>query len=168
MADSRTYPLLHASGEAIVDLVEAAAARRPAGIARRPPSRTRNDRIRLHDTMAREKRAFAPADPKRVTMYVCGPTVYNRAHIGNARPAVIFDVLARLLREVYGSDSLNLCPHVTDVDDKIIEAAKAEGGRSVGDTDRYERFYNDDMVRSASPCRRSRRTRPSISDRWSR
>ena len=49
--------------------------------------------IRLHDTMAREKRAFAPADPKRVTMYVCGPTVYNRAHIGNARPAVVFDVL---------------------------------------------------------------------------
>jgi len=101
--------------------------------------------IRLHDTMAREKRAFAPADPKRVTMYVCGPTVYNRAHIGNARPAVIFDVLARLLREVYGSDSLIYARNVTDVDDKIIEAAKAEGVDPSVITDRYERFYNDDM-----------------------
>ena len=62
--------------------------------------------IRLHDTMAREKRVFTPADPARVTLYVCGPTVYNRAHIGNARPAVVFDVLARLLRHVYDEDSL--------------------------------------------------------------
>ena len=54
--------------------------------------------IRLHDTMTREKREFVPADPKRITMYVCGPTVYGRAHIGNARPAVVFDTLARLIR----------------------------------------------------------------------
>ena len=54
--------------------------------------------IRLHDTMAREKREFVPADPKRVTIYACGPTVYGRAHIGNARPAVVFDTLARLIR----------------------------------------------------------------------
>jgi cysteinyl-tRNA synthetase len=101
--------------------------------------------IRLHDTMAREKRAFAPADPKRVTMYVCGPTVYNRAHIGNARPAVVFDVLARLLRHVYGPDSLVYARNVTDVDDKIIEAARADGVDPSLITDRYERFYNEDM-----------------------
>jgi cysteinyl-tRNA synthetase len=101
--------------------------------------------IRLHDTMAREKRAFAPADPERVTMYVCGPTVYNRAHIGNARPAVVFDVLARLLRHVYGPDSLVYARNVTDVDDKIIEAAKAEGVDPSAIAERYERFYNADM-----------------------
>jgi cysteinyl-tRNA synthetase len=102
-------------------------------------------RIRLHDTMAREKRVFTPADPKRVTMYVCGPTVYNRAHIGNARPAVVFDVLARLLRHVYGPDSLVYARNVTDVDDKIIEASRAEGVEPSVITARYEKFYNEDM-----------------------
>ena len=82
--------------------------------------------IRLHDTMAREKRLFEPADPQRITMYVCGPTVYNRAHIGNARPYVVFDVLARLLRHHYGADSLAYARNFTDVDDKIIDAARAE------------------------------------------
>ena len=101
--------------------------------------------IRLHDTMAREKRVFAPADPARVTMYVCGPTVYNRAHIGNARPAVVFDVLARLLRHVYGEDSLVYARNVTDVDDKIIDAAREEGVDPSVVTDRYERFYLADM-----------------------
>jgi len=101
--------------------------------------------IRLHDTMAREKRVFAPADPKRVTMYVCGPTVYNRAHIGNARPGVVFDVLARLLRHVYGADGLVYARNVTDVDDKIIEAARTEGVEPAVITARYERFYNEDM-----------------------
>ena len=66
-------------------------------------------------------------------MYVCGPTVYNRAHIGNARPAVVFDVLARLLRHVYGEDSLVYARNVTDVDDKIIEARGGGRRRSVGD-----------------------------------
>src|SRR3546814_11898835 len=83
--------------------------------------------IRLYDTMAREKRAFEPADPSRVTMYVCGPTVYNRAHIGNARPAVVFDVLARLLRHRYGAGALVYARNVTDVDDKINAAAAAGG-----------------------------------------
>ena len=101
--------------------------------------------IRLHDTMAREKRVFTPADPKRVTMYVCGPTVYNRAHIGNARPAVVFDVLARLLRHVYGADGLVYARNVTDVDDKIIEAARAEGVAPSVITARYETHYNQDM-----------------------
>ncbi len=101
--------------------------------------------IRLHDTMAREKRVFVPADPKRVTMYVCGPTVYGRAHIGNARPAVVFDVLARLLRHVYGPDSLVYARNVTDVEDKIIEAARAEGVEPSAITERYERHYLEDM-----------------------
>ena len=101
--------------------------------------------IRFHDTMAREKRLFEPADPARVTMYVCGPTVYNRAHIGNARPAVVFDVLARLLRHRYGEDSLVYARNVTDVDDKIIDAARAEGVDPAVVTARFERFYLDDM-----------------------
>ena len=101
--------------------------------------------LRLHDTMAREKRVFVPADPARVTMYVCGPTVYNRAHIGNARPAVVFDVLARLLRHVYGADSLVYARNVTDVDDKIIESARTEGVDTSVVTERYERFYLEDM-----------------------
>ena len=101
--------------------------------------------IRLHDTMAREKRAFTPADPSRVTMYVCGPTVYNRAHIGNARPAVVFDVLAHLLRHVYGPDSLVYAANVTDVEDKIMAAAAAENVAIDVITDRYTRFYFDDL-----------------------
>ena len=90
-------------------------------------ARDQRPMIRLHDTMAREKRAFEPADPKRITMYVCGPTVYGRAHIGNARPAVVFDTLARLIRHEFGPDSLIYARNVTDVDDKIIAAAEAEG-----------------------------------------
>jgi cysteinyl-tRNA synthetase len=95
--------------------------------------------------MAREKRVFTPADPARVTMYVCGPTVYNRAHIGNARPAVVFDTLARLLRHVYGERSLVYARNVTDVDDKIIEKAREEGVEPSVVTARYERFYDEDM-----------------------
>jgi cysteinyl-tRNA synthetase len=101
--------------------------------------------IRLHDTMAREKRAFEPADPKRITMYVCGPTVYGRAHIGNARPAVVFDTLARLIRHSYGDASLVYARNVTDVDDKIIAAAEAEGVEPAVITERFERHYLDDM-----------------------
>ena len=101
--------------------------------------------IRLYDTMAREKREFVPADPKRITMYVCGPTVYGRAHIGNARPAVVFDTLARLIRHHYGSGSLVYARNVTDVDDKIIASAADDGVATSVITDRYERFYLDDM-----------------------
>jgi cysteinyl-tRNA synthetase len=101
--------------------------------------------IRLHDTMARQKRPFEPADPKRITMYVCGPTVYGRAHIGNARPAVVFDTLARLIRHTYGEDRLVYARNVTDVDDKIIASADAEGVDPSVITERYERFYLEDM-----------------------
>jgi cysteinyl-tRNA synthetase len=75
--------------------------------------------IRLHDSMTRGKREFFPADPKNVRMYVCGPTVYDRAHIGNARPVVVFDVLFRLLRHVYGADHVTYVRNITDVEDKI-------------------------------------------------
>ncbi len=101
--------------------------------------------IRLYDTMAREKRDFIPADPQRITMYVCGPTVYGRAHIGNARPAVVFDTLARLIRHHYGADSLTYARNVTDVDDKIIASAAEEGVEPAVITERFERFYLDDM-----------------------
>jgi cysteinyl-tRNA synthetase len=100
--------------------------------------------IRLYDTMAREKREFRPADPKRITMYLCGPTVYGRAHIGNARPAVVFDTLARLIRHEFGPDSLVYARNVTDVDDKIIAAAEAEGVEPSVITERYERHYLED------------------------
>ncbi len=101
--------------------------------------------IRLYDTMTREKRAFEPADPKRITMYVCGPTVYGRAHIGNARPAVVFDTLARLIRHEFGENSLVYARNVTDVDDKILASAEAEDVEPSVITERYERFYLEDM-----------------------
>src|SRR4051812_24023818 len=101
--------------------------------------------IRLHDTLARQKREFVPADPNRITMYVCGPTVYGRAHIGNARPAVVFDTLARLIRHEFGENSLVYARNVTDVDDKIIAAAQAEGVDPSVITARYEQHYLEDM-----------------------
>ena len=101
--------------------------------------------IRLYDTMAREKRPFVPLNPQRITMYVCGPTVYGRAHIGNARPAVVFDTLARLIRHEFGEKSLVYARNVTDVDDKIIAAAEKEGVDPSVITERYERHYLEDM-----------------------
>ncbi len=101
--------------------------------------------IHLHDTLTREKRLFVPQNDKRITMYVCGPTVYGRAHIGNARPAVVFDTLARLIRHEFGAESLVYARNVTDVDDKIIAAADAEGVEPGVITERYERIYLEDM-----------------------
>ncbi|MEH6676313.1 cysteine--tRNA ligase [Phenylobacterium sp.] len=102
--------------------------------------------LNLYDTMAREKRPFVPVDPKRVTMYVCGPTVYNYAHIGNARPVVVFDVLFRLLRHTYGADAVLYAANVTDVDDKINAKAQAEGVAIDVITQRYLDIYNRDMA----------------------
>ncbi len=101
--------------------------------------------IRLYDTMTREKRPFVPLNPQRITMYVCGPTVYGRAHIGNARPAVVFDMLARLIRHEFGEKSLVYARNVTDVDDKILAAAETEGVEPQVITERYERHYLEDM-----------------------
>ena len=101
--------------------------------------------IRLYDTLAREKRPFVPLNPERITMYVCGPTVYGRAHIGNARPPVVFDTLARLIRHEFGEKSLTYARNVTDVDDKIIAAAEKEGVGYRVITERYYRDYLEDM-----------------------
>src|SRR5215475_2154966 len=82
--------------------------------------------LRLYDTLTREKREFVPLDPVRVRMYVCGPTVYDFAHIGNARPAIVFDVLFRLLRHLYGAEHVTYVRNITDVDDKINARAAQE------------------------------------------
>src|SRR6478672_12138416 len=81
--------------------------------------------LRLYDTLTREKRDFEPIDADNVRMYVCGPTVYDFAHIGNARPVIVFDVLFRLLRHLYGENHVTYVRNITDVDDKInARAAK--------------------------------------------
>src|SRR5947209_13625158 len=82
--------------------------------------------LRLYDTLTRQKRVFAPVDPAQVRIYVCGPTVYDFAHIGNARPFIIFDVLFRLLRRTYGADHVTYVRNITDVDDKINARAAQE------------------------------------------
>ena len=102
--------------------------------------------LTLHDTLHREKRVFTPRDPNRVTLYVCGPTVYDYAHIGNARPPVVFDVLVRLLRRTYGADSVVYARNVTDVDDKINQKAAREGVPIGEVTARYEAAYLADMA----------------------
>jgi cysteinyl-tRNA synthetase len=101
--------------------------------------------LRLYDTLTREKRAFVPVNPERVTMYVCGPTVYNYAHVGNARPVVVFDVVFRLLRRIYGDDAVLYAANVTDVDDKINLKAAEEGVSIDVITDRYLDAYHADM-----------------------
>jgi cysteinyl-tRNA synthetase len=88
--------------------------------------------LKLYDTLSREKRVFHPLDPANVRMYVCGPTVYDYAHIGNARPVIVFDVLFRLLRHLYGADHVKYVRNITDVDDKI-NARAAERGISIRD-----------------------------------
>ncbi len=102
--------------------------------------------IRLYDSAAREKRIFEPQDPKRVTLYVCGPTVYNRAHIGNFRPVIVFDVLFRLLRHTYGEAAVIYARNVTDIEDKII-AASQETGEAIGAiTQKYAVIYDTDAA----------------------
>ena len=83
--------------------------------------------LKLYDTLSREKRTFVPIDPRNVRMYVCGPTVYDFAHIGNARPVIVFDVLFRLLRHLYGADHVTYVRNITDVDDKINARAAERG-----------------------------------------
>jgi cysteinyl-tRNA synthetase len=102
--------------------------------------------IELFNTLAREKVRLVPLNPKRVTMYVCGPTVYSYAHIGNARPVVVFDTLFRLLRMIYGDDHVVYARNITDVDDKINAAALASGVHISQITDKFARIYNEDMT----------------------
>lgn len=111
-------------------------------------------RIRLKNTLTRKVEDFAPIDPANVRMYVCGPTVYDRAHLGNARPVVVFDVLYRLLRHVYGADHVTYVRNFTDVDDRINETAlkRREAGApgTLEDlirqrSDETIHWYHDDM-----------------------
>jgi len=101
--------------------------------------------IKLHNTKTRRKEVFTPLDKTNVRMYVCGPTVYDRAHLGNARPVVVFDVLYRLLRHVYGADHVTYVRNFTDVDDKI-NARAAQSGRAIGDiTEETIQWFLEDM-----------------------
>ncbi len=100
--------------------------------------------MQLHNTLTGHKEDFVPLDPQRVTMYVCGPTVYSYAHIGNARPAVVFDVLSRVLRRRY--PQVSYVRNITDIDDKINAAASREGVDIRVITDRYAAVYHDDMA----------------------
>ena len=102
--------------------------------------------IRLYDTAARKKRVFQPQDPARVTMYVCGPTVYNYAHIGNARPPIVFDVLRRLLMRVYGDDAVIYARNITDIEDKIIKASLESGEPIAEITKKFADIYNADTT----------------------
>ena len=100
--------------------------------------------IRIYNTLRREKQVFEPQDPDRVTMYVCGPTVYNYAHIGNARPAIIFDLMYRLLKLHY--KNVVYARNITDVDDKINEAAAQLGVPISEISSRYADAYHADMA----------------------
>ena len=100
--------------------------------------------LKLYNTLSRSKEVFRPIDQKRVRMYVCGPTVYDFAHIGNARPVIVFDVLFRLLRHLYGADHVKYVRNVTDVDDKI-NARALERGITIRDLteETYKNFKED-------------------------
>ncbi|MCW8193566.1 cysteine--tRNA ligase [Proteobacteria bacterium 005FR1] len=98
----------------------------------------------LTNTQSKKKERFEPMDPNRVTMYVCGPTVYNYIHIGNGRPAVVFDTLFRVLRTLY--DNVIYARNITDIDDQIMKAAKEEGTDIGTITDRYTKAYHEDVA----------------------
>ena len=103
--------------------------------------------LHLHNSLTRRSEPFIPLDPGRVTMYLCGPTVYSYVHIGNARPAVVFDLLARLLRREYGRGHVIYARNITDVDDKINAAAQAAGVPIATITDRYAAAWREDIAR---------------------
>jgi cysteinyl-tRNA synthetase len=128
--------------------------------------------IRLRNSMTRRVERLEPIDPENVRMYVCGPTVYDRAHLGNARPVVVFDVLYRLLKHVYGPDHVTYVRNITDVEDKIIDRA-AESGVEIDELTRTTtEWFHEDMAALGvdyATIRSSRsRARPTTSPRWSR
>ena len=110
--------------------------------------------LRLYNTLTRSKENFVPLDPKNVRMYVCGPTVYDYAHIGNARPVIVFDVLFRLLRHLYGDTHVTYVRNITDIDDKInARALERAQGRNMPIldvvreiTEETGRIYNEDVA----------------------
>jgi cysteinyl-tRNA synthetase len=100
----------------------------------------------LYNTLSRRKDPFTPLDPANVRMYVCGPTVYDYAHIGNARPVIVFDVLYRLLRHLYGAAHVRYVRNITDIDDRIIAAAKENGEDIRALTERTTRIFHEDVA----------------------
>ncbi|MFN4142345.1 cysteine--tRNA ligase [Aestuariivirga sp.] len=102
--------------------------------------------LRLYNTLTRTKEDFAPLDPSNVRMYVCGPTVYDYAHIGNARPVIVFDVLFRLLRQLYGAGHVTYVRNITDVDDKINARAREEGVSIRELTERTAKQFHEDIA----------------------
>lgn len=100
--------------------------------------------IKLYNSLSREKQVFEPIDPAHIRLYACGPTVYNYAHIGNARMAVVFDLLSRLLKSIY--PKVTYVSNITDVDDKIIKAAQETGEPIDVITQKYTDIYNNDMA----------------------
>ena len=102
--------------------------------------------LAIYHTLTRRKEAFEPIDAKNVRMYVCGPTVYDYAHIGNARPAIVFDVLYRLLRHLYGAGHVRYVRNITDVEDKIIAAAKEKGEEIRVLTERTAQIFHEDVA----------------------
>lgn len=114
--------------------------------------------MKLYNTLSRKKEIFVPQNPKNPTMYVCGPTVYDRAHIGNARPVVVFDVLFRLLKYKYGQ--VTYARNITDIDDKIIAASQKNQTTIQQITQKYTQLYNQDMAAlgAAAPTHTPRAT----------
>jgi cysteinyl-tRNA synthetase len=102
--------------------------------------------LKFYNTKTRSKDDFAPIDPANVRMYVCGPTVYDHAHIGNARPAIVFDVLFRLLRHTYGEDHVTYARNITDIDDKIMARAARDGKTIREVTEKTTQIYLDDVA----------------------
>ena len=102
--------------------------------------------VYIHNTLTRQKEEFKPIDPKKVRVYFCGPTVYNYAHIGNARACVVFNLLVKVLRYAYGAEHVQYASNLTDIDDKIIEAAKQSGEKINTITEKYAAIYNADMA----------------------
>ena len=100
--------------------------------------------LQIYDTFSNEKKLFEPIDPSNVRMYVCGPTVYDFPHVGNARPVIVFDLLFRLLRRIYGIDNVTYVRNITDVDDKIIAAASENNEDIKSLTERTIKFFHDD------------------------
>ncbi|MBT6135849.1 MAG: cysteine--tRNA ligase [Rhodospirillaceae bacterium] len=100
--------------------------------------------LKIHNTLTRKKELFVPLDPSHVRLYACGPTVYDHAHIGNARPVVVFDVLARLLRRLY--PRVTYVRNITDIDDKINERARERGVSIAEVTEEPTRIYRQDML----------------------
>ena len=99
--------------------------------------------LRITNTLSRQKEDFVPVDPKHIRFYVCGPTVYDYAHIGNARPVVVFDVLYRLLKKLY--PRVTYVRNITDIDDKIIDASQKSGDEIGSITTKFADIFHQDM-----------------------